>query len=603
MPDESLPGGDMSACMNIMQDENDYTEEQAAKVCQALSEEKDAENGNVEELKDALADASRLISDVGVDLNSAVDVPAIDSKFVAFKSSDGDGKELRSRLVLKDDADKQIAYAPAMIPREIDKEGDVVPTSVVEQAAHDYLAKGDTDAIDTDHSMIDGKGTVVESWVLQDDRTWDTPSGDEKSYRKGTWMLGIQWEDKPWGRIQNGELEGLSIQGMAEQVALKSDDAPGMDGHTKAFEVPLADESVVHLVYESETAATKASEEMGLEGRVHEHEFDGMNVFMPGETHDDFVSAYMDEAEKNLDDPEFSEGDAVRWSSQDTPVHGRVAGVHEQYSPAEGVTITGEDGEAVYSIYEYDDSLEDPVFRDSPSDPNIAKPQSSLSESNLDMPSATDENFSKTTGETDKAARGESIQHEDTMTDTQTDGPDFDVDAVADAVVEKLDDSDTDTEDTEKGGPVDTAVDALSDMAEAPDDPGALREGIVGLLDADTGDDSDPSLEELVAEKEVGPEDVADLIAAMDGVDASAGEVGEMLADLMEGDGEEDGMDQDGMHGDEEKDTEKSASEDEQSNLSKGATVGAGTTAGETQATNTGLSYKALADEEAGEHL
>jgi len=189
------------------------------------------------------------------------------------------------------------------------------------------------------------------------------------------------------------------------------------------------------------------------------------------------------------------------------------------------------------------------------------------------------------------------------MTDEDTDAPDFDVDAVADAVVEKLDDSDdTDTDDTEKAGPLDTAVDTLMDMDEAPDDPGALRDGIISLLDAGGDDGGDPSLGELVAEheKEVGPEDVADLIAAMDGVDASAAEVGEMLADLMDGTEEEDGM-----HGDEEKDadTEKSADDDtEDSNLSKGATVGAGTTA-DTTTDNTGLSYKALADEEAGEHL
>ncbi|MEF8907090.1 MAG: hypothetical protein V5A13_04445 [Haloarculaceae archaeon] len=96
---------------------------------------------------------------------------------------------------------------------------------------------------------------------------------------------------------------------------------------------------------------------------------------------------------RNLDDPEFSEGDAVVWSSQDTPVHGRIAGVHEQFSPNEDVTITGDEGEAVYSIYEWDDSLSPPRFQNSPSDPNVAKPQSSLNASQRDLPPATAENF------------------------------------------------------------------------------------------------------------------------------------------------------------------------------------------------------------------
>jgi len=106
----------------------------------------------------------------------------------------------------------------------------------------------------------------------------------------------------------------------------------------------------------------------------------------------DIINVPMAET-NDLDNPEFAEGDAVRWSSQDTPVHGRVAGVHEQFSPNEDVTITGDDGEAVYSIYEWDDSLSPPAFQNSPSDPNIAKPQSSLSESGKDMPPASEDNF------------------------------------------------------------------------------------------------------------------------------------------------------------------------------------------------------------------
>jgi hypothetical protein len=66
----------------------------------------------------------------------------------------------------------------------------------------------------------------------------------------------------------------------------------------KQLDIPLATETVVHLVYESRTAAEKASEEIGLDGAVHEHEFDGMAVWMPGETHEEFVDTYMDLSEE-----------------------------------------------------------------------------------------------------------------------------------------------------------------------------------------------------------------------------------------------------------------------------------------------------------------
>jgi len=100
---------------------------------------------------------------------------------------------------------------------------------------------------------------------------------------------------------------------------------------------------------------------------------------------------------RNLDDPQFSEGDAVVWSWDGEPVHGRVAGIHEQFTPPEASEpITGDEGEAVYSIHEYDEDVE--AFRRQ----NVAKPESSLNESQMEMPPATDENFQSMS--TDSAA-------------------------------------------------------------------------------------------------------------------------------------------------------------------------------------------------------
>lgn len=98
-----------------------------------------------------------------------------------------------------------------------------------------------------------------------------------------------------------------------------------------------------------------------------------------------FVRAYEQATgttARNIDDPEFSPGDAVMWTWQDEPVHGRVNDIHEQYTPPEAdEPITGEEGEAVYSIYEYDDETEELSET-----PNVGKPESSLSESEKDIP-------------------------------------------------------------------------------------------------------------------------------------------------------------------------------------------------------------------------
>lgn len=242
MPDDDLPGGDMSACMAMMQDDG-YDEDAAARICETLRQEADAENGNVEELKQALKRGRGLIADIAVDLNSAVDRPAADSQWIAFKSvADAPGEhttQIDTPVVFKaaDEADareeKRIAYAPAMVPRDIDKEGDIVPTPVVESAAHDYLKRGG--GVDADHDLVDGKGVPVESWIEPDTRTWELPDGTEKEYPAGTWMLGIEWEAETWKRIQEGELTGLSIYGNGTHVDLeKSVDSAESGGTHKS---------------------------------------------------------------------------------------------------------------------------------------------------------------------------------------------------------------------------------------------------------------------------------------------------------------------------------------------------------------------------------
>ena len=108
---------------------------------------------------------------------------------------------------------------------------------------------------------------------------------------------------------------------------------------------------------------------------VREDVEDATPVAVDGETPDT-------QGGRNLDDPAFGAGDAVMWSWQGDMVHGRVNDVHEQYTPpAADDPITGEDGEAVYSIYEYDDQQDELA-----DEPNVAKPESSLSESTADIP-------------------------------------------------------------------------------------------------------------------------------------------------------------------------------------------------------------------------
>ncbi len=546
---------DFDDCLSTMRREQDYDEETARRVCGALQAEQKSEHGDVDALRDAITRGRGLIADVGVDLVSGVDVPAIDSAWVMRKSTD-DTHDYRvdSQLVLskRDDnaeADR-VAYAAAMIPRELDKEGDVVATPTVEKAAHDFLTSDG--GVDTDHSLIDGEGDVVESWVLKADREFDLPGGETREYGAGTWMVGIKWGKDAWERIEAGELTGLSIYGMAEQVELgkaadacaecgasNTDSAATTTATAKDFAIPFADEVVVHVVYESQTAAEKASEAMGLGGDIHEHEFDGMAVFMPGESHDEFVDAYL----------EFAESDDIG------PVvdsyHDKAADeAWKQEDPCwEGYTMVGLDGNGDPRCVP-DDDIENVEFdsvtvRESPD-----QPAPGVAEKGDDAGGDG--------GETPNNSADENSKHE-AMTDDdpslsavaeKVDGLSDDVSAIKDAIGS--------SDSTEKAA-IDAIDDAVQTLAESEDIDLAADDMRSMLLDA------------------IQPADKAD--------------------DMDDEDMEE--MD-DEMDDEDDEDMEMSASEKsvDEANLAKGHAGGPGTTAGlESGDANSGVpSYRDLVE-------
>jgi hypothetical protein len=492
------PFDDFDDCKSTLMDEEGYDEETAEAICGEMEAEAKAENGDPGELWDAIKEAAGLMTDVGVDLNSAVDVPAIDSSWVAMKDAD-DGTALQAPLVVKQegDAEKRIAYAPAMIPREPDKEGDVVGTATVENAAHDYLVSdGD---VDTDHNLVDGKGEVVESWIEPDAREWDTPSGESKEYPAGTWMLGIKWESEPWERIQSGDLEGLSIYGRAEQVPLEKSVA-------KDLTVPFADEVVVDLVYGAQVAAEKAAEAMGMDAETHRHELDGRTVWMPGPDHETYVDTYNDiaegdgsvEASKADEDPCWEgytmvgtddNGDPRCVPDDEVP----DADFSESLTPAEtkaaakGATPKGDSTEHTEQDSMTDDSTEDGTdgkSDDSPDVAALAEKVDGLADTVSDIESAVkaddmdddedDEDDDPEMNSTDKENADELISEfaEDLAAMEDVELGESDIAAMIDDAL-KGDDEDDEYEDKEKSANVSKGHGDGSGAAAATNDGGA----------------------------------------------------------------------------------------------------------------------------------
>ena len=547
---------DFDDCLATMETEEGHDEESARRICGALQAESKSEHGNVEQLRDALSRGRGLIADVGVDLVSGVDVPAIDSAWVMTKSADDAGHDYRvdSQIVLskaeddeeKDEEDQRVAYAAAMIPRELDKEGDVVATPTVEKAAHEFLRQDG--GVDTDHSLIEGDGEVVESWVLKDDRAFDLPGGETREYGAGTWMVGIKWDAEPWDRIQSGDLTGLSIYGMAEQIDLQKDAAacdcgrataketdatPDATPVEKAFVVPFADESVVQILYASRDVAAKAAERMGFEGDeeeiTHEHPFGDEPHYMPGPSHDEYVTAYNEFAQADGFGPVGDDGEMVA-ASVDAEAAAETA---KQEDPCwDGYTMVGTKPNGNPRCVP-DDEIDDVEFdsvtvRESPDQPRP-----------------------------DAAAKDDGDEADGETHNTDGDGP---------TTQDRMTDNDT--------------VSALAEKVEGlTDDVSAIKDAL------DVGAETD----EKAATDAI--DDAVQLLADSEDVNAAAPDIRDSLMSLVgesekaeHGDGEEmsDEMDED--EEDDEDDEEMSDSMDEKSkdaspNVAKGYGGGAGTTA------------------------
>lgn len=194
---------------------------EAERLAAALEEEVNHDEGQPETLWESIKQGARnVIDNLNLETFSWVENPAQRSNFVMFKD-DGEGYEVKAEILKESKEDDwEIAYAPVMVPGEIDKDEEAIPSHVIERSAHEFLAEGRVNQIDSDHDLITGKGTLVESWILKEDKDYVGPDGETHTYPKGTWMAGVKPKPEIKERIEAGEIQGYSIFGEAEKIDL-----------------------------------------------------------------------------------------------------------------------------------------------------------------------------------------------------------------------------------------------------------------------------------------------------------------------------------------------------------------------------------------------
>jgi len=188
-----------------------------------------------------------------------------------------------------------------------------------------------------------------------DSHSEDAPDTDAPptEWDEDTWTDGCgPVQDALWGHY----LDWFeSVKTEIEAAMEDADMGYNTDETANMAEVPDA------YVFDNPGEAVSKAQEMGLDGAgdeiIHTHGEGDDTVFMPARSHDDLMEM-LREMDELMPDPEFEEGDLVRWSTSASPGTGRVAEVVTEPGEtvsAEGADVTREatEDEAAYKLDDY----------------------------------------------------------------------------------------------------------------------------------------------------------------------------------------------------------------------------------------------------------
>ena len=222
--------------------------------------------------------------DVAIDAISLVTDPAIEVDFVYLN------KKKNNLTLAKTDDEKRILYSPALIPNKQIYRFDAITgqeyyvyftKDTVKKASEMYLKYQNNNNATIQHEDKTTGVHTVESWIIQDS---DVDKSKLYGYNLpvGTWFVSMKIEnDEVWQRIKDGELKGLSIEG----YFVDKMETLGKSKKKKKKKYAQVGEIDGFPVFETIEEAIDEAKELGCEG-YHEHELNGVKVYMPCSDHD-----------------------------------------------------------------------------------------------------------------------------------------------------------------------------------------------------------------------------------------------------------------------------------------------------------------------------
>lgn len=126
------------------------------------------------------------------------------------QNADGLNEFVMYGRIVKADVKRRRAYVTFYEPNKPDAEGDWAKAEVIEEMCHSYLRFCLQLMIDINHDGRVGRGVLVESFIL---RGTDPMFPDTLP---GSWVGVIEFGEEVELRINEGELTGVSIEGLAK---------------------------------------------------------------------------------------------------------------------------------------------------------------------------------------------------------------------------------------------------------------------------------------------------------------------------------------------------------------------------------------------------
>lgn len=154
------------------------------------------------------------LKNIRVDFISLVRKGA-NKKTILWKSGDDEPPRSWDVSLSKFDDEKRLVYGIVYSPGEVDSQGDHTDAKQIEKAAHLFMKGSKTgQGVDKDHSFQAEEGAfVAESWIV---KKGDSVFPDEPA---GSWAVAIKVEDDElWSAVKKGEIGGLSMGGVADQI-------------------------------------------------------------------------------------------------------------------------------------------------------------------------------------------------------------------------------------------------------------------------------------------------------------------------------------------------------------------------------------------------